>query len=186
MNVHSKLGLGAAALVTAGTIAAGLGAIGASAQEPPTGEAETTPQHQRHMDGARKGMGGLVHGIGSLHSAAAEVIGIDRDTLHAELQGKTLAQVAEAHGVSRDALKAGIIAKVTDRVTQGVIDGRLTEEQKTAALENLSERIDAALDRVHDGTLRGARQRPEGGHEGSPQGGKHRGMGQHNHDHTLP
>src|SRR4029077_15727660 len=59
--------------------------------------------------GRRGGPGAFGGGADGLLSAAATRLNITRDALQQELQGgKTLAQVASGHGVSRDQLKAGL------------------------------------------------------------------------------
>jgi hypothetical protein len=50
---------------------------------------------------------------------AANIIGIDRATLMQELMsGKSLAQVAQDHGVSRDQLKQGLLDQYGQRLDQ--------------------------------------------------------------------
>jgi len=51
--------------------------------------------------------------------AAADIIGIDRAELVQELlRGKSLAQVAEEHGVSRDELKQGLLDRYDERLDE--------------------------------------------------------------------
>jgi predicted DNA-binding protein (UPF0251 family) len=71
-------------------------------------------------DGQPFAKGMMGHGLlGRGLDEAASVIGIDRATLVQELQsGKTLAQVAQDHGVSRDQLKQGLLDKVGQSLDQ--------------------------------------------------------------------
>ena len=176
MNIR-RLGMGAAGLVVAGAVAVGgLGAIGASAQTAPDGTQQTP--RERPVDGQGLRMGGMVRGAISIHRAAAEVLGIDREALHAAMQsGKTLAQVGEEYGFSRDALKSGITSKVNQQLAQALVDGKITEEKKADILAGLNDRIEKALDATHTGRMgpggprNGASVPPEGMERG-PRGSR--------------
>lgn len=150
-----KLGIGAASLAVAGTFAlGGLTALGASAQTP-----EATPQGQERPsrsdgprpEGSRPGRGGAHSGV-SVRSAAAEVLGIEKDALKAELEaGKTLAVLGEEHGFTRDELKEAITEVIEQKLAQAVTDGTITAEKQAEVLAGLSERIDTALDASYAG-----------------------------------
>lgn len=75
-------------------------------------------------------------------SAAAEIIGLDAENIRAELQdGSTLADVAEANGVSTDDLIDGLVANVEERLDAKVEDGSITAEEAAEKLEAKTERI---------------------------------------------
>ena len=172
-----KLGVGAAGLVVAGAVAVGgLGAIGASAHTPWDGQ--QMAQGERPADGLGKPGGGTFRAFMGIHSAAAEVLGIDTETLRTALQsGKTLAQVGEEYGFSRDALKAGITSGVNQQLARAVADGKITEEQKATILEGLSARIDKMLDATHTGNMGpGGLQGAPRGNAAPPQGARPEGM----------
>jgi uncharacterized protein (DUF433 family) len=74
---------------------------------------------------------GIFHGLHAVFGegldAVAGIIGIDRETLLEELRsGKTLAEVADDHGVSRDDLKAGL-SQQFDELLDTLIDQPLPE-----------------------------------------------------------
>lgn len=75
--------------------------------------------------------------------AAAEVIGIENSELREALaNGATLAEVAEDNGVPVDALIAGLLSALDEKLDELVADGRVTEEQAAEIRENAPERID--------------------------------------------
>lgn len=167
-----KAHLAVAGLVVAGSVILGsIGVVGVGAQEAPTEKTPTEQgtMRQRPVDGTGKRLGGMMRG-GSIHGAAAEVIGITKEELHTEMEaGQTLAQVGEAHGIFRDALKEGITEKVTEKLTLAVTEGKITEAQKTEMLAALGARIDTALDATHTAHEHGIRP------EGAPPAGMERG-----------
>jgi hypothetical protein len=75
------------------------------------GDANGGPKLHRFAGGHPGLFGGL--------DEAANIIGIDRATLMQELMsGKSLAQVAQDHGVSRDDLKQGLLDRYGQRLDQ--------------------------------------------------------------------
>lgn len=97
---------------------------------------------------------GRGHGPWGRHAAlgviepVARLLGLTPRQLLDELrQGKTLAQVAAAHGKSRDEVKEALRAAARQRLDRAVAAGRLTPEQAQARLQALEERLDALLDR---------------------------------------
>jgi polyhydroxyalkanoate synthesis regulator phasin len=116
--------------------------------------------------GGGRGFGGHGHGFGHLFASEelAAFLGITADELRTELQadGATLATVAEAHGQTRDALKAFLTAESEEYLDEAVAAGRLTQEEADA---KLAEKV-ANLDAMIDGTM------PLGGlRRGGPDGG---------------
>ena len=87
--------------------------------------------------------GGVGHHefLGRLDSAAA-YIGITEAQLRTELEnGKSLAQVARAHGKSVDGLIAALVAAAKDKLDKAVSAGRLTKAQETEMLGLLKDRV---------------------------------------------
>jgi len=114
-----------------------------------------------HLDLAREAL-----------TAAAGVIGIDEAELRTALEdGQSLAEVAEANGVSREELLAGLTDAATERIDAAVAGGDLPDEMAAAMKERMAE----VLDKVVDGSLDDLRLpfgRPFFQHErGSDEGG---------------
>jgi hypothetical protein len=83
--------------------------------------------------------------IGRLESAA-DYIGITEAQLRTELEGgKSLAQVATAHGKSVDGLIDALVAAAKDKLDNAVSAGRLTKAQETEMLSVLKDRITSAV-----------------------------------------
>jgi hypothetical protein len=82
--------------------------------------------------------GGL---IGKL-DAAAGYLGVTEDQLRTELQGgKTLAQVAQAHGKTAAGLVEALVAAAKQHLDADVAAGRLTQAQADQMLSGLRDRI---------------------------------------------
>lgn len=98
---------------------------------------------------------------------AAEVIGIDVETLRAALvEGATLAEVAEDNGLSRADLVDGLVEAAETRLAEAVENGDLTDEEAADKLAKVAERIEERVD---------ASGPPDGGRRGP------RGHGRHGH-----
>jgi uncharacterized protein YidB (DUF937 family) len=91
--------------------------------------------------------GGLHHGFGQVGflgrlEGAAGYIGITEAQLRNELEsGKSLAQVATAHGKSVDGLIDKMVADAKTKLDSAVSAGRLTNAQETEMLGVLKDRI---------------------------------------------
>ena len=176
----------AGAVVVASVV--GVGAV--MAQEPtpsPSGTPEGTPTAQStpgaqgtpdagatpesavpgaNTEKARGGCGRIVD-----RAALASFLGITEEQLQTELQveGATLATVAEAHGQSRDALKGFLTDQAQTRLDEKVATGDLTQEQADARLAEFTANLDAVI----DGALPAGRgfhgkpESPENGPDGS-------------------
>jgi predicted DNA-binding protein (UPF0251 family) len=105
-----------------------------------------------------RGPGGHGHGLGrglgrgpGLEAAAA-AIGITAEELRTQLRaGKTLAQVAEAEGVSKATLIDELVKAAEARLAEAVTSGRLTQAEADAKKADLRARITEQVDRVHPG-----------------------------------
>ncbi|MFL5918421.1 MAG: hypothetical protein ACJ74X_06825 [Gaiellaceae bacterium] len=85
---------------------------------------------------------GFGHFFGAKVGAAAAYLGLTREQLRDELQGgKTLAQVAQAHGKSVDGLVDALVAEAKKHVDRAVASGRLTQAQASDLLDGLRARI---------------------------------------------
>jgi hypothetical protein len=73
---------------------------------------------------------------------AASYLGLTEDKLLSELRGgKSLAQVAKAHGKSADGLVNAMVKQAETKLDQAVKNGRLTEAEKKEMLTGLKARI---------------------------------------------
>jgi hypothetical protein len=78
--------------------------------------------------------------------AAAGYIGLTEAQLETELEGgKTLAQVAQAHGKSVDGLVDALVADAKQHLDAAVAAGRLTKAQETEMLNGLRDRISSRV-----------------------------------------
>jgi polyhydroxyalkanoate synthesis regulator phasin len=78
--------------------------------------------------------------------AAAAVLDMEAEDLLDEVRdGKTLAEVAEAQGMSADKFTQALLSEVKTQLDALVADGKLTEEQANAILERTEENIDAIV-----------------------------------------
>lgn len=91
------------------------------------------------------GMGGRGghHRGGPGLEAAADALGMTEDELRAALDvdGTTLADVAEEQGVSVETLVDALVATAQERIATAVEEGRLTQEEADERLADLEERI---------------------------------------------
>ncbi len=80
----------------------------------------------------------------------AQTLGISVDDLIAELQGgKSVAQVAQEHGVALDTVVNAIVAERETALDQAVADGRLTQEQVDQMLTNMRTNLTEQLQQPH-------------------------------------
>jgi AraC-like DNA-binding protein len=94
--------------------------------------------------------------------AAATYLGLTEAQLRSELEsGKTLAQVAQAHGKSVSGLVDALVADAKKELDAAVAAGRLTKAQETQMLNSLRDRI---TNRVNSA-------KPDGDHFGGPPDG---------------
>ncbi len=97
----------------------------------------------------RGGFGGQF-GAGSTPGIVARTLGISVDDLLVELQGgKSIAQVAEEHGVALDNVVNAIVAEREAALAQAVAEGRLTQEQADLMLANMRTNLTTQLQQPH-------------------------------------
>jgi len=91
-------------------------------------------------------------------SAAADYLGLTEAQLRSELEsGKSLAQVAQAHGKSVDGLVDALVAAAKKHLDAAVAAGRLTKAQETEMLNGLRERITSLVNSTRLGPPDGFR-----------------------------
>lgn len=87
-------------------------------------------------------------GKSRLLNAAARYIGVTPRALAAELRaGKSIAQVATAHGKTAAGLKSALLQQFKARLDKAVAAGRITAAQAQARLDKLSARLDRLINR---------------------------------------
>jgi ElaB/YqjD/DUF883 family membrane-anchored ribosome-binding protein len=92
--------------------------------------------------------GHRMFGRGMDLNAAATAIGISPDQLRTELPGKSLAQVAQAHGKTGADVAAALKAAAHQRIDQAVTANRLTQDQANTQKTNVDQRIDQLVNQV--------------------------------------
>lgn len=105
----------------------------------PTPAPGTSPK-----SGGEHGCGG---GAGyQVKEAAAAVLGISEDELRTQLMsGQTLAQIAEAHGMSTADFKAALKEKVAADLQAELDAGNITQEQFNEKTANLDAKLDSTI-----------------------------------------
>ena len=114
----------------------------------------TPAEAERLKDRDLRGPPYLRHGgkhlgvaIRNVVQAATDLTGLSAEELWSGIRGgESLAEMAEANGVSRDDLKAGIVEAVTTEIQRAVDEGVLSEERAARLSENLDEHVERALD----------------------------------------
>jgi uncharacterized protein YidB (DUF937 family) len=100
--------------------------------------------------GSGPGDRGPGHGRGGFADPQklATFLGITADQLRTETgaSGATLATVAQAHGKSRDELKAFLTTEMKSRVDQEVANGELTQAQADTKLADMTSKLDQMID----------------------------------------
>ena len=94
----------------------------------------------------RGGRGG--RGLGASHEQLAQFLGITAEQLRTELNGQSLAQVAQAHGRTRDQLIQFLVTNAQQEIAAAVQAGRLTQQAADQRLADLRSRIEQKVDQV--------------------------------------
>jgi len=145
-------GLGAFALAAGVLISTGALTSAQSNEPTPTPQAaggtgdgtSPTPAPSTPQSGGEHGCGG---GAGyQVKAAAAEVLGISEDELRTQLMsGQTLAQIAEAHGMSTADFKAALKEKITADLQAELDAGNITQNQFNEQTANLDAKLDSII-----------------------------------------
>ncbi len=89
-----------------------------------------------------KGPGGHGFGHGADLDAAATAIGISTDDLRTALQsGQSLAEIAQAHGVSAQTVIDALVADAKTHIADEVTSGEITQAEADQKLAALTDRI---------------------------------------------
>lgn len=108
-------------------------------------QADAVAEHLAEQVGDRHGRG---HRHRAAHAAniVAETIGIDIETLRAELEaGSSVADIAAANGVDVDDVVDALLAPIAERLDRAVENDRLSEDDAAERLEDAEERITARV-----------------------------------------
>ena len=134
-------------------------------------EADAVAQHlAESMPGRGQGHRGG-RAMGAHAEVVTDLLGIDAETLRGELAaGSTLAEVAEANGVSADDLVAALVDEAEAHIAEHVEEGSLTEEEAAAKLADIADRVSERVNSVApaggEGHGPGHRGDDRGGHRG--------------------
>ena len=129
---------------------------------------DASPDEDANEDEAEgRGCGG---GKYLIKEAAAEVLGISEDDLIAGLRdGQSLAQIAEAQGMSVDDFRAALLENVTADLQAKLDAGDITQEQFDEKVSELNANIDEIINT--EGGLRFHGRGGESDQDGSETGG---------------
>ncbi len=101
----------------------------------------------RGFDGGHRGGKGGLGMMGAELSGLAQFLGMPEADVRTALQsGKTLAQLAQERGKSRDDLKTYLSAQARTRLDQAVRDGKLTQDQANQRLQQMTTELDRLID----------------------------------------
>ena len=110
------------------------------------------PSHRGQDQGHKrpgKSLGGKAM-LRGLHEQLPTILGLDAASLKAEVSsGKSLAQIAQARGISKTDLLAKLQAIAAQNLDQAVKDGKLTPEEAANIKAKLPGRLGAMVDKVH-------------------------------------
>ncbi len=99
--------------------------------------------------GGRRGPGGFGPGILQQGlNVVAQTLGITPQQLRSELRGKSLAQVAQAHGKTANDVATALKNAAHQRIDQAVTNGRITADQANTQKTNVDQRIDQFVNQV--------------------------------------
>jgi hypothetical protein len=96
------------------------------------------------FNGANKG------NIKGIREQVQSLLGIDASSLRTELQsGKSLADIAQAKGISKETLVEKIQAAISSNLDQAVADQQITADKAVKIKENLAQKIEIIVTRQH-------------------------------------
>lgn len=104
--------------------------------------------------------------------AAVEVLDMSREDLLGQLKdGNSLADVAEAEGMSVEAFEAALLAEVKAQLDGLVSDGELTQDQADRIFQNIEENIDRIVNSEAGPCVPGGSRHGPGHFRGARSGG---------------
>jgi len=115
-------------------------------------QADAVTEHlveNRPERNGRPGRRGL-DGHGRNNAVVADLLGIDRETLRAELvAGQSIADIAEANGIDVQTVVDALIADAQSHIDLAIAHG-LDEERAAERLERVTERIEEGVNRTRN------------------------------------
>lgn len=150
MKKMLSLTLGIALMTTAGTAyAATPGGFGASG---PGGNSKPSISGNSNQGAVTRGT------TYASNSELLTLLGLDKTTLAKELAaGKTLAEIAEAQGVTAQSVIDLLVSQETAKLDKQVTDGKLTQEKADQMKAALTERITAIVNGTNTGNSSNSR-----------------------------
>lgn len=148
------------------TLALGGGIWAAQDANAATAAAQTNITKERGSFGGGKSFGGErggVAGLGQLQDKIAEYLNVDTAALRTQLQESTLAEIAEAQGITRDALKAKLVEWIDAAAASAEAESANSNSNTDKALDS-SAFADKLLD--SQGGFGGGKGGAGGGREG--------------------
>jgi hypothetical protein len=127
-----------AAVVLSGS-AIGLASAQGAPMTPTPGQSQDGGARHHHRRG-------FEHGVAL--GIAAQAIGVTPQQLRTELPGKSLAQVAQAHGKNPADIATALKNAANQRIDQEVTAGKLPADQAAQRKQTVDQRIDEAVNRV--------------------------------------
>jgi hypothetical protein len=113
-------------------------------------EEDSATEDSEDEDGSREGCAG--GGKHLIKEAAAEVLGMSEEDLRAALrEGQTLAEIAEAQGMSVEDFTSAVEDNVTATLQEQVNAGEITQEEYDEAIANLQEKLDDIINATPGG-----------------------------------
>lgn len=108
---------------------------------------------------------GIFRGMKEIYDA----IGLEPGEILEELRnGRTIAQIAEEHGVERQALIDAVIDPLTERLDAAVADGRTTRARADEMIARTTEGVERAIDTDLGSAWKDFGRRHHGGHDRAP------------------
>lgn len=135
-----------------------LGAVAGSVYAAPSTPTPAGPRASVQQNWQGRGAGhGAGFGYQTISGPIAQLLGMTADQIQAErLAGKSLAQIAEAKGVTKDTLVNTMVGSRKALLDERVKAGTLTQAQADTALATMKARISQSVDRTQVGPNRPA------------------------------
>ncbi len=117
-----------------------------------TTDSTTTDTSTDSTEGRGHGRGGFRFGGGGAGSEVVpELLGMTHEEIHAALDGgQTLAELAEAKGVTQADLIAALVAEATERIDAAVAEGQIDAAKATELKADLEARITERVTTIHE------------------------------------